>query len=136
MDITAAEAKMDSKDCVEQRKRAGVPEVDPDALPSSYCAKFVACLGKRIKKLAAVQEPYTKADKLGKLDEIQTRSLGSWFMAMCRVSPNWSFSNPPILATRSGGLELGGIMGFCWGLALLVHDDNDDDGGEVRSRWS
>ena len=108
---------MDSKDCVEQRKRAGVPEVDPDALPSSYCAKFVACLGKRIKKLAAVQEPYTKADKLGKLDEIQTRSLGSWFMAMCRVSPNWSFSQPPHSRHEKWGVGTRGNYGVLLGFS-------------------
>ena len=77
MDVSAEEAKTDSKQASDQRKRAGVPEIDPDALPSSYCGKISACLGKRIQKLAAVQEPYTKAEQKNILDEIQKRSLTS-----------------------------------------------------------
>ena len=38
------------------RKKAGLPEMDPDALPSAYCQKVKICLAKRIKRLRDMRE--------------------------------------------------------------------------------
>ena len=48
-----------SKEVLDLRKRAGVPELDPDALPSSCAAKMMSCLLKRIKKLNDLHESFT-----------------------------------------------------------------------------
>ena len=43
---------LENKEVADMRKKAGVPEIDPDALPSSYASKMTACATKHVKKLA------------------------------------------------------------------------------------
>ena len=61
----------DSKEAAEMRKRAGVPEIDPDAKPSSSAPKIVSCATKHVKKLADLIEIFKGIDKP---TAIQTRS--------------------------------------------------------------
>ena len=60
-----------SKEAAEMRKRAGVPEIDPDAKPSSSAPKIVSCATKHVKKLADLIEIFKGIDKP---TAIQTRS--------------------------------------------------------------
>ena len=45
-----------NKEALDLRKRANVPEIDPDALPSSYCQKLLLCLTKRTNKLQDIRD--------------------------------------------------------------------------------
>ena len=74
MPITDSDVKtvVETQESLDLRRKAGVPEIDPDGLPSSYCLKLQACLNTRIKKLNLLKEPFDKA----KLDATQERNLG------------------------------------------------------------
>ena len=54
MDINVATdvKPTETKEIQDLRKRAGVPEIDPDALPSSYAVKMNQCATKHVKRLA------------------------------------------------------------------------------------
>ena len=67
-------AGVDSKETLSLRKRAGVPEVDPEQLPSSVATKMLACIGKRKKKMADVADLYKK---IAKPSELQEKTLCS-----------------------------------------------------------
>ena len=78
-----AQAVAESKEIADLRKRAGVPEIDPDAMATSYIKKLMACLGKRSTKIAALQEAFDKR----KLSETQARILIRKYTSMWSVYP-------------------------------------------------
>ena len=53
----------EAKEVMDLRKRAGVPEIDPDALPSSTVTKMTACATKHIKKLSDLLDDFKSIEK-------------------------------------------------------------------------
>ncbi|CAE7223040.1 unnamed protein product [Symbiodinium sp. CCMP2592] len=49
-------AALETKEILDMRKKAGVPDINPDALPSSYCQKLLVCLNKRNTKLRDLKD--------------------------------------------------------------------------------
>ena len=63
----------DPKEVLAIRKRAGIPEVDPDARASTYANKMTDCISKRRRKLNVVLELYQDLDPI---TAKQTQFLG------------------------------------------------------------
>ena len=61
-----------SKEVMLLRKRAGVPEVDPDGLPSAVAGKMISCMTKRKKMMSAISELF---GQIKKPTEIQQKTL-------------------------------------------------------------
>ena len=72
IDPEEAKAISESKDIQDLRKRAGVPEIDPDALPTSYIRKLKSCVEKRMKTLSALRDAF---DETKRLTPTQTKRL-------------------------------------------------------------
>ena len=49
------------------RKRAGIPEVDADARPSSYALRMTDCMNKRKSKLYTLLDSYDELRKAGEV---------------------------------------------------------------------
>ncbi|CAE6950792.1 unnamed protein product [Symbiodinium sp. CCMP2592] len=54
---------VDDKDASDLRKRAGIPEFNPDARPSAVAVKMTVCLSKRSQKLLDVKKQFDAIDK-------------------------------------------------------------------------
>ena len=52
VDVSTEVKPTESKETQDLRKRAWVPEIDPDGLPSSYAMKMATCATKHVKKLS------------------------------------------------------------------------------------
>lgn len=71
LDLTKSDSDEGENDAVKLRKQLGVPEVDPDALPSSTVTKYLTAMAKRISKVAAIRTKF--AESTAALTDIQTR---------------------------------------------------------------
>ena len=64
----------EAKEVHELRKKAGVPEVDPDSPPSTYATKMTSCATKHVKKLADMIQLFEKIPE-SDATPVQKRSL-------------------------------------------------------------
>ncbi|CAL1127598.1 unnamed protein product [Cladocopium goreaui] len=73
-DVSIRDVKKEKALAIEKiaRKKAGLPELELDALPSSICNKMMTCLSKRSQKL---QDGIDKLDSAEKLSGLQEQTL-------------------------------------------------------------
>ena len=65
-------AGVDGREMQALRKRAGVPEIDPDAFPSTYCSKMLQRMSKRSGKATEIKDLFAK---IKKPNDTHTRSI-------------------------------------------------------------
>ena len=63
---------VDGKELQALRKKAGVPEIDPDAPSSTYATKMTSCLEKRLDKVSDLKDGF---GKIKKPSDLQARLL-------------------------------------------------------------
>ena len=58
MDPADVSLATNGKQALDLKKRAGVADINPDALPSSVASKIVSCVDKRYKALTVMRKAY------------------------------------------------------------------------------
>eukprot|EP00439_Symbiodinium_sp_Y106_P030613 s149_g3.t1 len=87
---------LETKEILDMRKRAGVPDINPDALPSSYCQKLLVCLNKRNTKLRDLKDACPTTNEKGEhiLSTSQQKKLAS-ILSHVYTHATPSFCNQP-----------------------------------------
>ena len=87
---------LETKEILDMRKRAGVPDINPDALPSSYCQKLLVCLNKRNTKRRDLKDACPTTNEKGEhiLSTSQQKKLAS-ILSHVYTHATPSFCNQP-----------------------------------------
>ena len=51
VDLDSNAPGLEAQEVIQLRKKAGIPEMDPEASPSTYVNKIQLCISKRVQKL-------------------------------------------------------------------------------------
>ena len=64
VDLDSNAPGLEAQEVIQLRKKAGIPEMDPEASPSTYVNKIQLCISKRVQKLNDLRLAFNNTKKL------------------------------------------------------------------------